>query len=43
MDRILFNQPYRKNMLANYDKLIDRMGNPGVSDRVAMRMLELLQ
>lgn len=42
MDRILYDQQYRKGMLDNYDKLIEKVGNPGVSDRVARRILALL-
>jgi lipid-A-disaccharide synthase len=42
LDKILFDKSYRHRMLNNYDLLIDRMGKPGVSDRVAKRMLELL-
>jgi lipid-A-disaccharide synthase len=42
MDRILFDQDYRQGMLDNYDRLIEKVGEPGVSDRVAQRISALL-
>ncbi len=42
LDKILFDQPYREKMLGYYDELIKKAGQPGVSERVAMRMIELL-
>ncbi|MBP1669643.1 MAG: lipid-A-disaccharide synthase [Bacteroidetes bacterium] len=42
MDRILYDPGYRQEMLDNYDRLIEKVGNPGVSDRVAQRILALL-
>jgi lipid-A-disaccharide synthase len=42
LDRILFDQPYREKMLGHYNELLHKVGNPGVSDRVAERMIELL-
>jgi lipid-A-disaccharide synthase len=42
MDRILYDPVYRQGMLDNYDRLIEKVGKPGVSDRVAQRILALL-
>ncbi len=42
LDRILFDQTYREKMIGHYDELIKKAGNPGVSERVAGRMIELL-
>jgi lipid-A-disaccharide synthase len=43
LDRILFDMPYRQQMMKDYESLIEKAGKPGVSDRVAKRILELLQ
>lgn len=42
LDRLLFDHPYREKMLGHYDELIKKAGTPGVSERVAGRMIELL-
>jgi lipid A disaccharide synthetase len=42
-DRLLFDLEYRRQMLVNYDQLIEKVGKPGVSDRVAQRIMSLLQ
>jgi lipid-A-disaccharide synthase len=42
LDNILFNKEYRQQMLDHYDSLKARVGLPGVSGRVAERMLSLL-
>jgi lipid-A-disaccharide synthase len=42
MDRILFDRGYRQQMLDNYERLIEKVGAPGVSDRVARRLTALL-
>ncbi|MBN1414358.1 MAG: lipid-A-disaccharide synthase [Bacteroidales bacterium] len=42
LDRILFDKHYRQQMLENYDRLIEKTGSPGVSERVARRISELL-
>ncbi len=43
LDNILFDKDYRQQMLDNYDRLIEKVGLPGVSERVAERMSSLLQ
>ncbi len=43
LDNLLFREEYRQRMLDQYDSLIERTGLPGVSARVAERMLSLLQ
>jgi lipid-A-disaccharide synthase len=43
LDRILHNDTYRSTMLADFDKIEKLMGEPGVSDRVAARMVELIK
>ena len=35
LDNILNNKTYRENMLANYDKLDEKMGKPGASAKTA--------
>jgi lipid-A-disaccharide synthase len=40
VDKILFNPAYRSEMLENYRQLKERLGPPGVSDRVASRIVE---
>jgi lipid-A-disaccharide synthase len=42
LDRILNDRQYRQTMLDNYDQLYDRIGPPGVSERVAARMVDIL-
>jgi lipid-A-disaccharide synthase len=42
LDNILFNREYRKQMLDNYDRLIEKVGSPGVSERVAEHISSLL-
>lgn len=42
LDRILHDQHYRQAMLENYDQLFERIGPPGVSERIAARMVDLL-
>jgi lipid-A-disaccharide synthase len=42
MDRLLYDREYRQGMLDSCDQLIEKVGAPGVSDRVAQRILALL-
>ncbi len=42
LDLILYDKEYRKKMLDHYDALILKAGKTGVSERVAQRMIELL-
>lgn len=43
LDKLLFDQPYRKNMLQDYALLRERLGNPGVADRVAERIFRIIK
>ena len=43
LDKILTDDPYRKQMLERYEEIHEVLGNAGVSERVAARMLELMQ
>ncbi len=43
LDKILYDTPSLKQMLAKYRKLEQILGKPGVSDRVAARMIDLLK
>jgi lipid-A-disaccharide synthase len=43
LDKLLFDEVYRKKMLDEYDRLIEKTGKPGVSDRVAQRISALLE
>jgi lipid-A-disaccharide synthase len=43
LDRILFDTAYRQQMTDHYDRLIEKVGRPGVSDRVAQRIMVLMQ
>ncbi len=40
--KLLNDRQYRNKMLENYSRLADRIGPPGVSERVAERMVDLL-
>jgi len=42
MKKLLFDDAYRKNILADYKKLKDFMGDPGCSKRAAEKMISLL-
>jgi len=42
LDKLLYDQQYRQTMLENYDHLHDRIGPPGVSERIAARMVGIL-
>ncbi len=42
MQKLLYNQDYRGKILEDYDKLNERMGEPGCSKRAAKKMTELL-
>lgn len=41
--RLLFDLPYRNQMLADYGKIIDTLGNAGASQKAADKMVELLR
>ncbi|UCG28703.1 MAG: lipid-A-disaccharide synthase [Bacteroidales bacterium] len=43
LDKILFDKTYRKIMLLRFDELKKRLGQPGVSERIAGRMVALLK
>jgi len=43
LDKILYDTPQLKQMLTRYRKLKKILGKPGVSDRVAARMIDLLK
>lgn len=43
LGRLLFDQVYRSGMLQQFKVLRTTLGKPGVSDRVAKRILEILQ
>ena len=42
LDRILFDKEYRKEMLANYDEMDERLGGVGAAEKAASKMIELL-
>ena len=42
LDKLLFDPAYRENMLHHYDLLRDRLGNPGVANRVAERIYRII-
>jgi lipid-A-disaccharide synthase len=42
LGKILNNDDYREKMLAEYDHIIEKLDNPGSSERVAARMTELM-
>ncbi len=42
LDKILNDKPYRNNMLANYDELDKRMGEPGASAKTAGLIVKYL-
>jgi lipid-A-disaccharide synthase len=42
LDKILFDDEHRKMLEKDYHELQSRVGHPGVSDRVANRMIDLL-
>lgn len=42
MHKLLNDEKYRKQILTDYDKLLERMGEPGCSKRAAEKMTELL-
>ena len=42
LDKILYDKAYRSDMIHNFDLLRKTLGIPGVSKRVAARMLELI-
>lgn len=43
VNRLLFDQPYRNQMLTNYDEIIDSLGSAGASEKAAKQMVELLR
>lgn len=43
MDRILFDKEYRREMINTFDRLTEKVGEPGVSGRIASRIVALLQ
>lgn len=43
LDRILNNDSYREEMQEGYRKLKGELGEPGVSQRIGERMIELLK
>jgi lipid-A-disaccharide synthase len=42
LDKLLFNPQYRKQMINDYGTLRNMMGDPGVADRVANRIVQLV-
>lgn len=42
MQKLLFDEEHRKNILKDYNLLADKMGEPGCSKRAAKLMMELL-
>ncbi len=42
MEKLINDRNYRQKMLENYSQLYDRIGPPGVSERIAARMIDLL-
>jgi lipid-A-disaccharide synthase len=42
LDRILFDRDYQSTMMANYQQLRNKLGEPGVADRVAARIVQLV-
>jgi lipid-A-disaccharide synthase len=43
LDKLLFNEGYRKKIFENYKRLKELMGEPGSSKRAAQKMVELLK
>ncbi len=43
MEKLLFDEEYRKKIFEDYKRLQELMGNPGSSKRVAQKMVELLK
>ncbi len=43
MEKLLFNEEYRKKIFENYKRLKELMGEPGSSKRAAQKMVELLK
>ncbi|MBK6284281.1 MAG: lipid-A-disaccharide synthase [Draconibacterium sp.] len=43
MEKLLFNDGYRKKIFENYKRLKELMGEPGSSKRAAQKMVELLK
>lgn len=42
VQKLLYNENYKANMLADYDEIISTLGSPGASDKAAELMLNLL-
>ncbi|NCB09398.1 MAG: lipid-A-disaccharide synthase, partial [Bacteroidia bacterium] len=42
MQKLLFDENYRQQMKGNYQRLSERMGGPGCSQRAAKKMVEML-
>jgi lipid-A-disaccharide synthase len=42
LERLLFDQPYRNAMLRDYNNLREKLGSPGVADRVAERIYRII-
>ena len=42
LDKLIHDRQYRQTMLSKYDQLYERIGPPGVSERIAARMVGLL-
>jgi lipid-A-disaccharide synthase len=43
MERLLFNEDYRKKIFADYKRLKELMGEPGCSKRTAQKMIKLIK
>ncbi len=43
MNKLLYDNNYRSNIIGDYQKLETMMGDPGCSERAAQKMIELLQ
>lgn len=43
LDRILFDDKYRNEMLANYDEMDRKLGGVGAAEKAASKMIELLR
>jgi lipid-A-disaccharide synthase len=43
LDHLMFDEPYRKKILENYSLLRKTLGSPGVADRVAERIIQIMQ
>ena len=43
LERILCDEAYRQRMLAGYDEVIERLGEPGASQRAAQGMIAALR